>query len=128
MKTSSWTTIFLVLATAAVAVEPQNCKTMLTPPDIAAALGQGVRIQPVFSGGGQRGWRLYNVRSSRVLSASSIPEGSLMTHVCRVHARDVFVAGGDVCCAMDASREFEATVLVMGKERSIRVQRETGGK
>ena len=105
------------------AVEPSGCQSSLSVGDVAAAMGAKVRAQPVFSDGGLKGWRIYETRASAQLTAQKIIEGSLMTHVCGIPAREIFAKGGDICCTVDASREIEVTFESSGHEGKLLVRR-----
>jgi hypothetical protein len=115
-------TLWLAILSAGAAA-PKECKSMLGIDDVATALGKDVRIQPVFSGGGLMGWRLYNVRASKQLSALGIPEGSLISGLCGVPAREVFANHGEACCPVDVSRQFEATIRVAGQNTKVFINR-----
>jgi len=107
----------------AAASEPQECRSSLTVDDVGRALGKEVRLQPVFSGGGLKGWRVHGAERSTQQSVHSIAAGTLVTHVCGVPARQIFERKGDICCATDTSREFELRVRAAGKETSLLIKR-----
>jgi len=117
--------IFAMFAVGASAHEPNKCQTSLSIADVSTAMGAGVAVQPVFSNGGLKGWRIYNTGKSRQLTAQGINSGTLMTHVCGIPANEIFAKGGDACCEVDASREFEVTLLISDIETKILIKRGT---
>lgn len=102
--------------------EPR-CVSGLSNADLVAAIGAGVAFQPVFAGGSVKGFRLYNIHHSAQLTAYGISTGALMTQVCGVPAREIFANGGNICCNVDASREFEATFQLADGERKFLIKR-----
>jgi hypothetical protein len=111
---------------AGAARRESGCKATLTMDEVSAAFGAKVGVQPVFSGGGLKGWRLYNVRESSQLLASGIREGEMMSAICGVPGREVFADEGNACCGVDVADEFEVTFQRAGKEMKVVVQR--GGR
>jgi len=125
MKTTTRSLMILIatFTVGAPALEPSGCLSSLTLADVAAAMGAKVRVQPVFSDGALKGWRVYETRNSSQLSAQEIIEGSLMTHVCGIPAREIFAKGGDVCCTVDASREVQVTFKFSEHEKQFTLRR-----
>jgi len=111
-----------MFAVGASAQEP-SCASSLSIGDVIAAMGTDVLGQPVFADGGLRGWRIYKTSNSGQLTALGIGEGSLMTHVCGVPAREIFAKGGSICCHADTSREVEVTFRIAGQEGKISIRR-----
>lgn len=101
----------------------EGCKSTLPMQEASAAMGEGVLIQPVFANGELRGWRLYGIRNSEQLRTRGITEGSLVTHVCAVPAREIFVNDNAACCSVDASKQFELTIQVSGKPTQVSISR-----
>jgi hypothetical protein len=118
-----------LLSAAAVAQEspppPQeHCPASVGITDIAAVLGTDLRIQPVFSPEGLKGWRIYRGAGKQdQMQVLGIPVGSLMTHICGFAARDVEASGGKVTCRSTAPCQYEVTFIVEGKERKVRIER-----
>jgi hypothetical protein len=108
---------------AAASRKSAGCVSTLPLVDVAAALGNSVRLQPVFSSGGLKGWRLYGTSHSDQLRAHGIAEGSLMTSVCGMPAREIFVNDSEACCAADVSRNFDVTLHGSGEEVQLNISR-----
>lgn len=123
MKRMLWVSMGLILAAAASANKDGACKSLLTVNDVHAAIGKGTRLQPVFAGGKQKGWRVYGVASSAQFASHGIAESSLMTHVCGIPASTVFETKGDICCPVDTSREFEVTFQIAGETKKYLIAR-----
>ena len=115
--------ILTTLTAGASAQQPVSCPSNLTMKEVITALGPDIRAQPVYAGGGIRGWRLYGARQSAQLTAHAINEGTMMTHVCGIGAREILAADLNVCCNPDASREFEATFQVDGTDKKVVIKR-----
>jgi hypothetical protein len=116
-------TILVMLAASACTHTPAACQSTLNIADLPAAMGEGVAAQPVYSGGGVKGWRIYNTRRSDQLTAQGITSGAMMTHVCGVPAGDIYAKGGSICCPVDTSREVEVTFQVNDQERKVMIKR-----
>jgi hypothetical protein len=100
-----------------------GCASTLLLQDVAAAMGNGVRQQPVFANGELKGWRLYGIRNSAQLRTRGIAEGSLMTHVCGVPAREIFVNDSEACCAVETSKQFDLTIRSSGEPIHLNITR-----
>ena len=111
------------LTTVASADDSNACESNLTVADLPAAMGGDLRIQPVHSPTGFRGWRVYGTDTSTQLTAHGIGQGSLITQVCGVAAREIESGGGRICCSVDASREFEVRFQVADQERTVLIIR-----
>jgi len=114
--------VLVWLTAGACAHKPPNCPN-LNSRDVAPAMGAGVAIQPVFSASTVKAWRIYNVRNSEQLKAQGIGDGSTLTKVCGVPVSEIHAKGGDICCTTDASREFEVTFDVEGREKKFMIHR-----
>ena len=101
-----------------------GCASTVSLQDVTAALGEGVRAQPVFADGGLKGWRVYGTSTSAQLSARGMGEGSMMTHVCGMPAREMFVNEASACCAADASKKFDVTFRRSGEEIQLSIARD----
>jgi hypothetical protein len=100
---------------ATAARKSEGCASTLSLLDVTAAMGKDVRLQPVFSAGELKGWRLYGTSNSELLRARGITEGALMTHLCDVPAREIFVNDSEACCAVDVSKQFDVTLQRSGE-------------
>jgi len=114
--------VLVLFGVGACAHKPPSCPN-LNSRDVAPAMGAGVAIQPVFSAGTVKGWRIYNLRSSDQLRAQGIGEGSMLTQVCGVPVGDIHAKDGAICCSADASREFEVTFDIAGQEKKFMIRR-----
>ena len=112
----------ILLTTLASAQDPKACASRLSLGELAPSMGGSVRIQPVFALGDLKGWRLYGTTQSPQLSSHGIGEGSLMTAICGVPARELKGAQ-DVCCPLDVSREFDVTFELRDGEKKITIVR-----
>ncbi len=108
---------------ASAARKSQGCVSTLPLSEVNAAMGQEVRQQPVFASGELKGWRLYGTWNSEQLRARGIREGSLMTHVCAVPAREIFVNDSNACCAIDTSKKFDVTFQRANEEIQVSIDR-----
>ena len=122
--------VVLALLSAAATVAAQDsakagehCPASVGPTEIAAAMGPDIRIQPTFSPEGLKGWRIYGAKRTEQLRAQGIGEGSLMTHICGVVARDVEASGGKVTCQFATACQYEVTFHLDGKEKTVSIQR-----
>ena len=115
----------IMLAMAVCAVGSDKCRSTLTDADVAYALGPKVRIQPAFSNGEMKGWRVYGTQDSKQLAEHAISEGSLLTHVCGIPANEVFKNKGIACCEVETSREFQVRISDWnGNEKKFPIKRE----
>src|SRR5688500_20177992 len=98
MNTLNRSILLALLSTAAVSQDSSQpreaCPASVGVQEIAAALGTDIRIQPVFSPEGLKGWRMYGPGTQEQLQAQGIREGSLMTRICGALARDIQASGG----------------------------------
>jgi hypothetical protein len=108
---------------AAAARKSAGCTSTLPLVDVTAAMGEDVRPQPVFTGGELKGWRLYGTWNSAQLRAHGIREGSLMTRVCAVPAREIFVNDANACCEVDTSKKFDVTFQRANDEIQVSINR-----
>ena len=111
-----------VFGMGACAHKPPSCTTLKIG-EVAPAMGAGVALQPVFTGGSVLSWRVYNLRNSDQLRAQGIGEGSMLKKVCGVPVADVQATGAASCCGSDASREFEVTFEIAGQEKKVMIRR-----
>lgn len=111
------------LTAVATADEPKACVSTVNMGALAPMLGRGVSIQPVFAGGGVKGWRFYNVRNAPQLMAHGIQDGTLMTHVCGVPAKDIAANQNLACCPADTSSGISLTFTTSEGDRVVRIQR-----
>jgi hypothetical protein len=128
MNTLTRSSILLALLSAAATAQDSSqsreyCPASVGVREIAAALGTDIRIQPVFSPEGLKGWRLYGVGTQQQPQALGIREGSLMTHICGAIARDVEASGGKVTCKSATPCQYEATFVLEGEERAVVIER-----
>jgi hypothetical protein len=128
MNTLTRTSILLALLSATAAAQDasrshEHCPVSIGIQEIAAALGTDIRIQPVFSPEGLKGWRLYGVGRQQQPQALGIREGSLMTHICGAIARDVEASGGKVTCKVSTPCQYEVTFNLDGKDRTVLIER-----
>jgi len=114
--------LMAMFGVGASAQEP-SCVSTLSNADLVAAIGKGIAIQPVFARASVKGFRLYNIHHSAQLTAQGISTGSLMTHVCGVPANEIYAKGGNICCNVDASRQFEVTFQLADGERKLTIYR-----
>lgn len=111
------------LATGAPAQQPATCDSLLTFSDVSAAMGGSVRFQPVFGRDGVKGYRLYGTSRSPQLSAMKIGEGTMMTHLCGVAAKQIDANGSQICCRGDTTREFEVVLVIEAQEKRVVIKR-----
>jgi hypothetical protein len=122
--TIRWTMILVAMfGVGAAAHEPGACQSSLSIKDAVAAMGEGVAVQPVFARGGVKGWRLYNTRNSDQLTTQAINPGDLVTHVCGVPISEIDAKGGEICCNVDTTCEFELTFKFDDHERKVLIKR-----
>jgi uncharacterized protein DUF5713 len=110
-----------MLAAAGVVQASEPCATSLRMENVVAALGKGVRAQPVFANGGIRGWRLYGTSDSVLLTQNDIPSGTLITHVCGQTASEIQANRGAACCNVDTARGYEVKFQMAGGEKTVLV-------
>jgi hypothetical protein len=113
----------LLLSLATVAVAADKCPSTLAMKDVAGAMGSEVRIQPVFTDGQLKGWRVFGISTSAQLVAKSIDPNAMLTHVCGVAAPEILVKDGDICCGGDASKQFEVTFRSADKQTRVLIKR-----
>ena len=106
----------------ACAHKPPSCTTLHVN-EVAPAMGAGVALQPVFTGGSVILWRVYNLRNSDQLRAQGIGEGSTLKQVCGVSVGEIQATGSATCCGADSSREFEVTFEIAGQEKKFMIHR-----
>jgi hypothetical protein len=128
MNTLNRSSILLALLSTAVVAQDSSpprepCPASVGIQEIAAALGTDIRIQPVFSPEGLKGWRMYGPGTQAQLQAQGIREGSLMTRICGAFARDVEASGGKVTCKLATHCQYEVTFEHDGKERTVQIKR-----
>jgi hypothetical protein len=54
--------------------------------------------QPVFLGGGMRGWRVYEQQGRSVLPSRGLRQGDLVTHFCGATIEEIQSVSGSLCC------------------------------
>jgi hypothetical protein len=128
MNTFSRSSILLSFLSATVLAQDspragEHCPASVGPTEIAAAMGPDIRIQPVFSPEGLKGWRIYGVKRTEQLRTQGLGEGALITHICGNLARDVEASGGKVTCKGASPCQYEVTFAIEGKERTVLVKR-----
>jgi hypothetical protein len=107
-----------ILSATAVGQVPADCPATVTVRDVIAAMGEDVRVQPVFSPEGIKGWRIYWGGEIEALRNQAIPVGSMMTHICGVIARDVEANGQSATCKAAKACEIDVTFRMNdGQER-----------
>ncbi len=117
--------LFALVSATASAQRSDACEPNITLEQAIAAMGPDIRVQPVFSPEGLRGWRLYWSGARERLDSGGIKVGSLMTHVCGVVARDVQASGHSVNCGAIESCQIEVTFQIDGSERRVLLKRAT---
>jgi hypothetical protein len=124
VKTFRWGgMVVAVLATVTAAAAADKCQSTVHMKDVAGAMGPGVRIQPVFTDGRIKGWRVFGISTSAQLVAKSIDPNAMLTHVCGVAAPEILVKDGDICCGGDASKQFEVTFKSADKQTRVLIER-----
>jgi hypothetical protein len=128
MNTFSRSSILLSFLSAAVMAQDsprvgEHCPASVGPAEIAAALGPDIRIQPVFSPEGMKGWRIYGVERTEQLRTQGLGEGALITHICGIIARDVDASGGKVACKGATPCQYDVTFTIEGRERTVLIKR-----
>ena len=109
------------LAEAAPPPQAEACPSGLSYQDMLTAMAGDIRVQPLFSPEGLKGWRLYGAETSEQLEAQEIASGSTITHVCGVAVGDI--GEGKMCCNSNASREFELTLQTGGRKKAVLIRR-----
>jgi hypothetical protein len=116
------TVLMSSLVTAVLAAD--KCPSTLAMKDVASAMGADVRIQPVFTEGQLRGWRVFGISTSAQLVAKSIDPNAMLTQVCGVAAPVILAKDGDICCSGDASKQFEVTFKSAEKVTKVLIRRQ----
>jgi hypothetical protein len=123
MKTLIHSSILFAMLANASAQSPAACEPSVKFNQVIAAMGSDIRVQPVFSPEGLKGWRLYWGAAPERLATRGIKAGSLMTHICGFAARDVEASGQSANCGAIESCQIEVSFQVDGAERKVLLKR-----
>ena len=123
MNTNLTALLLLALSTASATQASGVCRSSLPVTDVISAMGEDIRVQPVFAGGGIRGWRLYGLSRAAQLKAQGIQEGALVTHICGEPAKQIFARGNSACCDTDTSDKIEVTFKIGDGEQKVLIAR-----
>jgi hypothetical protein len=115
--------LFVVLTLFATGASAQECQSSLRFEDLKAAMGGDLRIQPVHSPDGFRGWRFYNTQTSAQLTALGIGTGALMTQVCGVAAKEIVAGDYRICCNVDTLSGIEVTFKIADQDAKFLIKR-----
>src|SRR5262245_18429059 len=121
---TSLTILVLAAFASMAAADAGKCQSTLQMKEVAGMMGPDVRIEPVFSDGKLKAWRIYGTGTSKSLSDRAIESGAFMTHVCGMSASEILARDGEVCSSGDASKQFEVTFGVVGPPTKVLIRRE----
>ena len=123
---------FVAIALAATLVAV-SCSRVDTKPQVAGCaaieraqfesffFGQKIRPQPVYSGGGLYGWRVYEEANSKVLPELGLRARDLVTHFCGVEVSSILDGNGENCCSIPPKDTVVLTIERDGQTVQIAV-------